>query len=291
MPYPCFWYAREASAAFRLYAEALAGAEVSVDNGFFCELTLGDSRMAGINGGPRYRPSDAVSVFAELPDAAAVDAAYAALTGGGAEVKMPLGAYDWSERYAWLTDAWGVSWQLVCVPGAAPALSPAVMFFGDYAGVGHAALAHYGEVFAGSTVAVRMDFPAESPTNPGQLMHAQLATPGGKVILCDSAPDRDVPLTEGGSLLVYCDTQAEIDHYWAALTRDGGVPGRRGWLTDRFGVSWQVVPRRLAAWMSNPATAQHTATALQDMTRPILAELEPPRRSAKPTGLEILRDL
>ena len=96
------------------------------------------------------------------------------------------------------------------------------------------------------------------------------------LLLEDGSPDAAAKFTEGASLVVACDTQAEIDRYWTQLTKGGGKPGRCGWLTDRFGVSWQIIPRELGNWMSNPRTAQRVGARLQQMTKLIIDELRPP---------------
>lgn len=68
------------------------------------------------------------------------------------------------------------------------------------------------------------------------------------------------------SLVIECDTQEEIDHYWNALT-EGGHESRCGWLTDRYGLSWQVVPRQLGALLADPAKAQEVTDALLKMNK------------------------
>ncbi len=77
------------------------------------------------------------------------------------------------------------------------------------------------------------------------------------------------------SLVANCDTQAEVDHLWATLS-DGGQPGQCGWLTDKFGVSWQIVPTALAALMQNgnPAKAAKVIDALMPMTKIDIATLQ-----------------
>jgi len=72
--------------------------------------------------------------------------------------------------------------------------------------------------------------------------------------------------TDGISLVITCETQAEIDHYWDSLCQ-GGTPGRCGWLKDKYGVSWQVVPSVLGKLMSDPQTAPKTMYAFMQMSK------------------------
>ena len=69
------------------------------------------------------------------------------------------------------------------------------------------------------------------------------------------APAGSLTLDDAFSVLLSVDSQDEVDHYWDVLTADGGQPGQCGWLRDRFGVSWQVVPRQLGEIMSRPDAA------------------------------------
>ena len=73
-------------------------------------------------------------------------------------------------------------------------------------------------------------------------------------------------LNEAFSMVIDCDTQAEIDFFWEALTKDG-EEGVCGWLKDKFGMSWQVVPSELGKWMMDPIRGQHVVDAFQKMTK------------------------
>jgi predicted 3-demethylubiquinone-9 3-methyltransferase (glyoxalase superfamily) len=81
--------------------------------------------------------------------------------------------------------------------------------------------------------------------------------------------------SEAVSFQVMCDDQAQIDHFWDALG-DGGEPGPCGWLRDRFGVSWQIVPRRLTELLSqsDPETSQRVMQCMMGMGKLVIAELE-----------------
>jgi len=78
------------------------------------------------------------------------------------------------------------------------------------------------------------------------------------------------------SFVVDCATQEEVDHYWEALTADGGAPVQCGWLTDKFGLSWQIVPRRLIELMSSPdpEVAKRVTEAMLKMIKLDIAGLE-----------------
>ncbi|HEY1040389.1 MAG TPA: VOC family protein [Bacteroidia bacterium] len=81
-------------------------------------------------------------------------------------------------------------------------------------------------------------------------------------------------LNESFSLMISCDNQEEIDYYWNKLTADGGQESQCGWLKDKFGLSWQVVPSILPELMSNPATAQNVMQAFMKMKKFDIATLE-----------------
>ena len=84
------------------------------------------------------------------------------------------------------------------------------------------------------------------------------------------------PFTEAISFFVKADTQELIDHYWAALLADGGEESQCGWLKDRFGLSWQIVPPRLAELLggSDPEGAARALAAMMGMRKIVIAELE-----------------
>jgi predicted 3-demethylubiquinone-9 3-methyltransferase (glyoxalase superfamily) len=84
------------------------------------------------------------------------------------------------------------------------------------------------------------------------------------------------PLSEAVSLVVTCDTQAEIDRLWSALIANGGAESRCGWCKDRFGLSWQIIPSQLGEWMSSGDSEAigRMFGALMPMTKLDIATLE-----------------
>jgi predicted 3-demethylubiquinone-9 3-methyltransferase (glyoxalase superfamily) len=83
-------------------------------------------------------------------------------------------------------------------------------------------------------------------------------------------------LTEAASISVRCDTQTEIDHLWMRLTANGGSESHCGWLKDRFGVSWQIVPSQMSNWMTDkdPARVARVTAAFMPMRKLDIATLE-----------------
>jgi predicted 3-demethylubiquinone-9 3-methyltransferase (glyoxalase superfamily) len=80
--------------------------------------------------------------------------------------------------------------------------------------------------------------------------------------------------TEAISLYLSCKNQAEVDYYWQTLTADGGSGGQCGWLKDRFGLSWQIVPEALGELMSDPQKAEKVMAALLKMNKIIMEDLK-----------------
>ncbi len=218
------------------------------------DLRLGGQRLLALNGGPRFRPSPAVSYFLTFEDRAALDHAWAALGEGGKE-RMPFDEYPWSPRYGWVDDRWGMSWQIALGDPAqtgGQVLTPMLLFTRDQAGQAAAAMAHYTELFPDAGIEGVLHHDGKGGEVAGTVMHAQFQLAGQTFMAGDSALMHDFSFTEANSFVVFCDDQAEIDHYWQALSAQPEAE-RCGWLKDRFGLSWQIIPRHLPTLLSAPA--------------------------------------
>ena len=82
------------------------------------------------------------------------------------------------------------------------------------------------------------------------------------------------PFTNAVSLVVNCDSQEEIDYFWEKLSADGGEQIQCGWLKDKFGMPWQIVPEQLWDWFKDPAKLQRVTAKVWQMEKLDLAELE-----------------
>lgn len=116
--------------------------------------------------------------------------------------------------------------------------------------------------------------PAETPGGPaGMFLAVEFVLGGTKFTGLNGGPQ--FPFTEAVSFQIACADQAEVDRLWAAFS-EGGTPGRCGWIKDRWGLSWQVVPTRLLELFADPdpARARRATEAMLTMSRLDVAELE-----------------
>ncbi len=269
---PCLWYDSDAEEALRHYAGLIPGSSIGAATRYgkagqeihgraegsvmTIEADLGGTRVVGLNGGPMFSFTPAISFFVTLEEAASVERLWEGLLGGG-EVLMPLGAYDWSPRYGWVRDRWGLTWQVALgsPAGSGRAVVPSFLFTGDVYGRAEEAIGAWASLFEGSGVEGIRRHDGSAPTGrEGAVMHAQFRLAGETFMAMDSGAEHGFGFSEAFSLVINCRDQAEIDHFWAM----SAVPEAEqcGWLKDRFGVSWQVVPEAMEAMMADPDRAK-----------------------------------
>ncbi len=117
--------------------------------------------------------------------------------------------------------------------------------------------------------------PAETPSGPaGMVLTVDFTLGGQKFQGLNGGPH--FTFNEAVSFVIDCDDQAEVDRLWDALTANGGEPGPCGWLKDRFGLSWQIVPRRLVELLNDPdpERARRAMDAMLKMGKIDVAQLE-----------------
>jgi predicted 3-demethylubiquinone-9 3-methyltransferase (glyoxalase superfamily) len=126
----------------------------------------------------------------------------------------------------------------------------------------------YTSTFPDARVIDRVDGP------DGQFIMGTIELAGQRLHLLNGGPAHH--FTAAISLFVDCADQEEVDRYWRALTANGGEPGRCGWLTDPFGVSWQIIPAALGRYLGDPdrEKAQRVTAAMMQMGKIVVAELE-----------------
>jgi len=138
----------------------------------------------------------------------------------------------------------------------------------------------YVSLFPNSKVLSIQRSDTDGPIAKGKVLGATFQLDGVEYLAFDGGPS--FTFTEGFSLMVTCKTQEEVDNYWTKLTEDGGEEGPCGWLKDRFGLSWQIVPEALTQMLSDPASGNSGAAvqAMLKMKKLDIAALEKAYASA-----------
>jgi predicted 3-demethylubiquinone-9 3-methyltransferase (glyoxalase superfamily) len=112
------------------------------------------------------------------------------------------------------------------------------------------------------------------PGEPGTAMIVNFELEGQEFIALNGGPE--FSFTEAISLFVHCGSQEEVDHFWNGLLADGGEESQCGWLKDRYGLSWQIIPDRLMELIGDPdpGRSQRAMAAMLKMVKIDVAELE-----------------
>lgn len=130
----------------------------------------------------------------------------------------------------------------------------------------------YVSVFKNSKIKQVSRYPEGGPGPAGQVMVIVFELDGREYMALNGGPH--FKFTEAISLVVHCDTQEEIDHYWEKLTSGGGQESQCGWLKDKFGLSWQVVPRAIGKLMADPAKGKRVMAEVMKMKKLDLKKME-----------------
>ena len=149
--------------------------------------------------------------------------------------------------------------------------------FLTYDGRAEEAVAFYTSIFPYSRIVSERRYGPAGPGPEGSLMTATFELAGQTFMALNGGPS--FGFAQGISLFVDCEDQAEVDRLWAALTADGGEPGPCGWLTDRFGVSWQIIPRALGELLGDP-DPERAGRAMSAMLEMSKIEVDGLRRAA-----------
>lgn len=216
------------------------------------EFELAGRQFIGLNGGPHFKFSPAISFYVTCETEDEVDELWTKLSEGG-EVLMPLDKFDWSKKYGWVQDRYGLTWQvslgeLKDVHGQK--IVPSLMYVGEE-GQAEEAINLYTSLFEDSKITGVMHYGPDQEQPEGSVMHAQFRLNSGEVFMAmDSGLEHNFSFNEAISFLILCEDQEEIDHFWSLSS----VPESEqcGWLKDKFGVSWQVSPTILSKMLKDP---------------------------------------
>ncbi len=265
---PCLWYDGHAKEAANLYCSVFTHSKIAAQSPIVTEVDVAGQSIILLDGGPKYKPNPSISFFYVCEKEEELNNIWNAFTKEGT-ILMQLDKYPWSEKYGWVTDKFGVSWQISLgkISDVGQRITPCFLFAGKQYGRGDEAIEHYSSIFKNVKVDGILRYGKnEEPDEEGRIKHAQFSLNGAKLMLMESAHPHAFTFSEGVSLTIYCDTQDEIDYYWEKLT-ESGAESMCGWLKDKFGVSWQIIPTILSRIMSDPAKAGKAAQAFMAMRK------------------------
>jgi predicted 3-demethylubiquinone-9 3-methyltransferase (glyoxalase superfamily) len=254
---PHLWFDSQAKEAAEFYTTLLPDSAVSYMNQLhntpsgdcdIVEFTLAGQSFMAISAGPLFQFNPSISFMVHFDTAEQLDEAWYKLVADG-KVMMALDKYPFSERYGWLADRYGLSWQLMLKnPDGEqrPIIVPSLMFTEAMAGKANEAIDFYCSIFKDSKRGTTAPRPEDmGPDKAGSLMYADFYINGTWLAAMDSAHPHGFVFNEALSLLISCETQEEIDYYFSALSADPKSE-QCGWLKDKYGVSWQVTSTLMA---------------------------------------------
>ena len=290
---PHLWFDKEAKEAAEFYTSLLPNSRVTsaitlrdTPSGD-CDLVsfdLANQPFMAISAGPLFTFNPSVSFLLNFDPSQDRDARvhldqlWEKLSEGGTAL-MPLDHYPFSERYGWVQDRYGLSWQLMLTNPMGeerPFIIPSLMFTGKNAGHAETAIDFYYSVFKGAKRGTTARYPQGMELDKeGTIMFADFSLTGTWLAAMDSAREHHFMFNEAISFLVPCQTQAEIDYYWEKLSADPQAE-QCGWLKDQFGLSWQIWPTPMGEMMKNGTREQidRVTQAFMPMKKFDLAILE-----------------
>jgi predicted 3-demethylubiquinone-9 3-methyltransferase (glyoxalase superfamily) len=261
---PHLWFDNEAKEAAEFYTSLFPDSKIThvttLENtpsgdADLVTFELWNQKFMAISAGPLFKFNPSISFMvnfdpllfgssatAEKDAREKIDIAWNKLADGGT-VLMPIDKYPFSERYGWVQDKYGLSWQLILTnPGGEPKppIIPSIMFVGNKCGKAEEAINFYLSVFRNSKPGTIYRYgEGQEPDKEGTVMFADFMLEDIWFAAMDSAHEHKFDFNEAVSFLVNCADQDEIDYYWQKLS---AVPEAEqcGWLKDKYGMSWQI---------------------------------------------------
>jgi predicted 3-demethylubiquinone-9 3-methyltransferase (glyoxalase superfamily) len=210
------------------------------------DFQLAGVKFQAISAGPFFTFNPSISFMVSCDTSDEVDNLYKELIQEGTAL-MEVGEYPFSKRFAWVQDKYGLSWQLTFEESSQEIqkIRPCLLFAEKACGKAKEALDYYTTVFEQSEKqAVTLYHSGEAADSRAVVKYGEFHYNQEQFILMDHVLGGGFTFNEAFSLMIMCETQSEIDYYWEKFSH---VPESEecGWVKDQFGVSWQIVPRRL----------------------------------------------
>jgi predicted 3-demethylubiquinone-9 3-methyltransferase (glyoxalase superfamily) len=203
-------------------------------------------RFMLLDGGPLFKFTPAVSFMVACSTPEEINELWGKLSNGGTAL-MPLNKYPFSEKFGWVQDKFGISWQLN-LKGTNQTITPFLLFVQEQNGKAKEAINFYTSIFKNSATHKIAFYGAGEGGDEGTVKHAAFSLNGNEFMAMDSNGKHQFTFTPAISFFVNCTTQEEVDELWEKLSA-GGKKDRCGWLHDKYGLSWQIIPSALMELM------------------------------------------
>ena len=277
--FPCLWFDGNGREAAEFYTKTFGG-KITVDTPMVQNIELFGQKIMLLDGGPQFQKNASISLMMICLTEAEIDNCWNALSTDG-KILMPLEKYPFAEKYGWIRDKFGTTWQLIFgdIPENAQRMVPTLMFVNENNGRAKEAMDFYTQIFPNSKIEGVLTYAegGEKEAHPENVQHAEFLIDGYKFGCMDSSLDHQFNFSEGISLVKLTDNQTETDYLWNSLIADGGNESMCGWLKDKFGVSWQIVPKRLlelGIFADDPIKGQKAFQAMLKMQKINIQEIE-----------------
>ncbi|MGE5420735.1 MAG: VOC family protein [Chloroflexota bacterium] len=305
---PCLWFDKNCEEAMNYYVSCFSGISAGKQGSGILSVkryakgmeTPGIEEMIGkvltgvfdlegyrfmaLDGGPIFKFNPSVSFIVNFNPSRnrnavkKLDKLWEQFSEGG-KVLMELQKYPFSERYGWVQDKYGINWQLFLTDPKRdyrPFIVPTFMFTEKVAGKAEEAVDFYISLFNNSQRGMLERYPAGSePDKEGTVMYSDFVLGNQWFAAMDSAGTHGFSFNESISFMVNCSDQKEVDMLWNGLSH---VPESEqcGWLKDKYGVSWQIIPEKMGILLSDPdgEKVQRVLNKMLHMKKIIISELE-----------------
>lgn len=272
---PHLWYDKEAKEAAEFYVSVFGNDSKVTNVSTLRDTPSGDTDVVfftlwgydfmAISAGPYFKFNPSISFMVNFDPSqdkdakARIDEVWNKLAEGG-KALMPLNKYPFSERYGWIQDKYGLSWQLILTDPDGeerPLIIPSLLFVTDTGDKAEEATDFYLSVFKNTKRGAIARYPSGmEPNKEGAVMFTDFKLENQWFAAMDgSSAMHKFAFNEAVSLIVNCEDQKEIDYYWEKLS---AVPESEqcGWLKDKYGVSWQIVPAAMNEMMAKGTREQ-----------------------------------
>ncbi len=259
------WFDKEAEEAAKFYTSLFHDSKIEniakitdTPSGDAHSVTfkLSGQDFMAISAGPYFKFNPSISLFVVFDNEKEIENVWNKLIIGGKEL-MSYKSYPWAHKYGWLEDKYGLSWQLSWSEhhNMEQKITPLLLFTNEMAGHAKDAIEDYVSIFPDSKIEMIVPYTKDDNDEEGFIKHSRFSLNGQNFIAMDSSAKHDFTFSEAISFVVNCDSQKEIDYYWEKLS---AVPEAEqcGWLKDKYGVSWQIVPSIMKDMMTKGSKEQ-----------------------------------